>query len=67
MPYPVKCFFESNEDVVQTLLKLKILFTQDSEVEVLLCGTSSGPEPSLFFGDILFSLEAEHIQDDFQL
>ena len=33
MLYPVKCFFLILEDMVQILLMLKILFTQDSEIE----------------------------------
>ena len=47
MPYSVKGFFEINEDKVQILLVLEVLFTQDSEVEDLFCGASSGSEPSL--------------------
>ena len=33
MPYSVKGFFEINEDMVQILLMLEVLFTQDSKVE----------------------------------
>ena len=51
MPYSVKGFFEINEDMVQILLVLEVLFTQDSEVEDLFCGASSGSEPSLFFSN----------------
>ena len=32
MPYSVKGFFEVNEDMVQILLMLEVLFTQDSKV-----------------------------------
>ena len=42
MPYSVKGFFEIDEDMVQILLVLEVLFTQDSEVEDLFCGASSG-------------------------
>ena len=63
MPDPVKCFFEIYEDVVQILLMLKVLFTQDSEVEDLFCGASPGSEPSLFFSNYLFSLGFEPVQD----
>ena len=45
MPYSVKGFFEINEDMVQILLMLEVLFTQDSKVEDLFCGASSGSEP----------------------
>ena len=51
MPYSVKGFFEINEDMVQILLVLEVLFTQDSEVEDLFCGASSGSEPILFFSN----------------
>ena len=60
MPYPVKYFFEIYEDMVQILLMLKVLFTQDSEVEYLFCGT----EPSLFFSNNLFGFGFEPVQDD---
>ena len=43
-----KAFFKIDEDMVQILLVLEVLFTQDSEVEDLFCGASSGSEPSLF-------------------
>ena len=66
MPYPVKCFFEICEDMVQILLMLEVLFTQNSEVEDLFRGASSGSEPSLFFSNYLFSSVLEPVQDDFQ-
>ena len=65
MPYSVKGFFEINEDMVQILLMLEVLFTQDSKVEDLFCGASSGSEPSLFFSNYFFSLGFKPIQDDF--
>ena len=61
MPYSVKGLFEINEDMVQILLMLEVLFTQDSKAEDLFCGASSSSEPSLFF-----SLGFKSIQDDFQ-
>ena len=66
MPYPVKAFFEINEDMVQILLMLEVLFTQDSKAEDLFCGVSSGSEPSLFFSNYSFSSGFKPIQDDFQ-
>ena len=45
---------------------LKVLFTQDSEVEDLFCGASKCSELSLFFSNNLFSLEFEPVQDDSQ-
>ena len=66
MQNSVKDFFEINEEVVQILLMLEVLFTQDSKVEDLFCGVSSSFEPSLFFTNYFFSLGLEHIQDDFQ-
>ena len=56
MPYPVKGFFEIIEDMVQILLMLEVLLTQDSEDEDLFSGASSGSEPGLFFGNYLFGL-----------
>ena len=45
-------FFEIDEDMVQMLLMLKVLFPQESEVIYLFCGASPGSEPSLFFRNI---------------
>ena len=61
MPYPVKCFFEICEDMVQILLMLKVLSTKDSEVEDLFCGASPGSEPNLFFSNNLLSLGFEPV------
>ena len=66
MSYYVKGFFEINEDMVQILLMLKVLFTKDSKVEDLFCGAYSGPQPSLFFRNYFFSLGFKPIQDEFQ-
>ena len=66
MPYSVKGFFEINEDMVQNLLMLEVLFTHDSRVEDLCCSASSGSEPCLFFSNYFFSLGFKPIQDDFQ-
>ena len=66
MPYSVKGLFEINEDMVQILLVLEVPSTQDSKVEDLFCGASSGSEPSLFFSNYFFSLGFKPIQDDFQ-
>ena len=66
MPYSVKGFFEINEDMVQILLMLKVLFTQDSKVEDLFCGASSGSEPGLFFSNYFFSWGFKPILHDFQ-
>ena len=61
-----KAFFEIDEDMVQILLVLEVLFTQDSKVEDLFCGASSRSEPSLFFSNYFFSLGFKPIQDNFQ-
>ena len=66
MPYSVKGFFEISEDMVQILLMLEELFTQNSNVEDLFCGASSGSEPSLFFSNYFFKLGFKPIQDGFQ-
>ena len=57
MPYSVKGSFDVNEDMVQILLMLVVLFTLDSKFKGLLCGAPSGCEPSLFFRNYLFGLE----------
>ena len=66
MPYSVKGVFEINEDMVQIQLMLEVLFTQDSKVEDLFCGASSGSEPSLFFSNFFFSWGFKPISDAFQ-
>ena len=40
--------------MVQILLIFEVLFTEDSKVEDLFCGASSGSEPSLFFSNYFF-------------
>ena len=50
MPYPV-------EDMVQILLKLDVLITQDSEVEDLFPGAFSGSESGLFISNYFISWE----------
>ena len=50
--------------MVLVLLILEVLFTQDSKVEDLFCGASSGSEPSLFFSNYFFSLGFKPIQDE---
>ena len=52
--------------MVQTLLMLEVLFTQDSKVKDLFCGASSGSEPSLFFSNYFFCLGFNPIPDGFQ-
>ena len=52
--------------MVQILLMLEVLFTQDSKVEDLFCDASSCSEPSLFFSNYFFSLRFQPIQDNFQ-
>ena len=66
MLYSVEGFFEINENMVQILLMLEVLFTQDSKVEDLFCGALSGSESSLYFNNYLFSLGFKPFQDDFQ-
>ena len=48
--------FEINEDMVQILLMLELLVTQDSKVKDLFCGAPSGSAPSLFFSSYLIRL-----------
>ena len=66
MPYFAKGCFEINEDILQILLMLNVLFKQDSMAEGLFCGASSSSEPSLFFSNSFFSLGFKNITDVFQ-
>ena len=66
MPYSVKGFFEVSENMVQFLLMLEVLFTQDPKVDDLFCGAPCSSEPSLFTGNYLFDMGFEPAQDDFQ-
>ena len=45
---------------------LEVLFTQNSKVEHVFCGASSGSEPSLFFSSYLSGMAFKPIQDEFQ-
>ena len=58
---PVEGFLKIIEDIVQILLMLELLFTQDSEVEDLFCGASSGSEPGLFYSNYPFGLGCKPI------
>ena len=51
--------------MVQIRLMLKVLFTQNSEVEDLFCGASPGSESILFCSSNLLSLGYESVQNDF--
>ena len=66
MLYSVRGFFKIIEDMIQILLMLEVLFTQDSKVEDLFCGASSSSESCLFFSNYFFSLKFKPIQDAFQ-
>ena len=60
-------FLKPFEDTEQILLKLKVFFTKDYEVEDLFCDASpGGSEPGMFFSNTLFSLGFEPVLDDFQ-
>ena len=65
MPFSIKDLFEINEDMVQILPMLEVLFIQNSKVEDLFCGASSGSEPSLCFSNYFFSFGFKPSQDDF--
>ena len=46
MPYSVKGFFKINKGMVQIMLMLEVLFTQDSRVEDLFSGAFSSSLPN---------------------
>ena len=66
MPYPAKDFIEIYKGMIQILLMLEVLFTQDSEVVDLFPGASFGSEPSLFFSHHFFGLGFKPVQNDCQ-
>ena len=45
---------------------MTLFFIKYSEIEDLFYGASPGSKPSLFFGNYLFSLGFQPVQDDFQ-
>ena len=66
MPYPVQCFFEVNEDVIEVLLVLGVLLAQYPKVEDLLCCAASWSETSLFLGNDHFRFRLQSVLQDFQ-
>ena len=56
MSYPVEDLLESRKGIVQILLMLAVLFTQESKIEDLFCVASSSCEPGLSFNSYLFGL-----------
>ena len=66
MPNPVEGLLEVYEDMVEVLLVLEILLTQNAYIEDLLCGTPSCSEACLFFGDDLLCLWLQSVQYDLQ-
>ena len=63
MPYSVESFLKIYKDMVEVLLVLFVLFTQNTEIENLLCSASSPAKPCLFFGDDLLCLGSESVQE----
>ena len=62
MPNPVECLLEAYEDMVEVLLVLELFFTEDSQVEDLLCGAPPCFETLLFFNDNLLRLWPQSVQ-----
>ena len=59
--------FKINDDMVQILPMLEVLFTQNSKVEDLFCGTSFGSELNLSFSNYFFSLGFKPLQMTFSM
>ena len=57
MPDAVECLIKGNDDVIKILLVLKVLATDDTQVNNKLCRAS---KTRLFFGDDLFCLLFQH-------
>ena len=66
MPYHVKCLLEVSKDMVEILLVLQVLFTEDSKIESSLCNTVSFSKAGLFFSDNVLRLWLESVKDDLQ-
>ena len=64
MPHSVECLFKINKDVVHVLLVLTVFLTQNSDVEHMLCGTSTTTKTSLIFGCYILCLWFQSIQND---
>ena len=67
MPYPVEGFLEISEDVVQILLMLEVLLSQNSEVEDLFGVASLVSEPGLIFSNYFFGLRFNLLQMIFSM
>ena len=57
MPNHVEGLLEVYEDMIGVLLVLELFFTEDSQVEDLLCGAPSCCEACLFFSNDLLCLQ----------
>ena len=66
MPYLIKGLLEIYEDMIQTLLMLKVFLANDSKVEGLFTGAPSCSKTRLFFSDDLFCLRFESVEHDLQ-
>ena len=66
MPYSVKGIFEKNENMVQTMLMLGILLTQDSKIDDLYCPVPTSSESLLFFAIIFSAWGLNLFNDDLQ-
>ena len=66
MPYSIKGLLKINEDMENVLLMLAVFLTQNPQVEYLFCGASIWAETGLLFGDDLFCLWFQPVQDHLQ-
>ena len=64
MPYSVKGFFEINEDMVQILLMLEVLFTQDSKVLCSELFTLHSMLKYIVLDNKFFKIKKEHYSDN---
>ena len=67
VPYPVEGLFKVYENMVEVLMVLKMLLTQDSEIEYLLSGAPSCPKTSLFLSNYLLRLRLKSVQYNYDL
>ena len=66
MPHSVRCFLEVNNDMIEIVLVLHVLFTKDSRVEFFLCNNVSFSKAGLHFSDDVLRLWHKLVKDDLQ-
>ena len=66
LPDPIKCLLKVNEVVKEWLLICSKLLTQHSQIEDLLCCTTTLPESCLLLSNDFFCLRPQSVKNDSQ-